>query len=96
MTQLFLGSIDPSKINKEKIRTYEDKNGNSRKCIDVAIWVDDNPDEDWKAVSIQQSTKKGEDTIYLGNARKWTKAGDITPERSENEAIAAVKDDLPF
>jgi len=96
MSTLYLGSIDPDKIDKNKIRTYEDKNGNTRRSINVAVWVDDNPSEDWKAVSIQQSTKKEEDSIYIGNAKKYVKAGDITPERSENEAIAAGTDDLPF
>lgn len=96
MSVLYLGSIDPDKIDKNKIRTYEDKSGNTRRCIDVAIWVDDNPSEDWKEVSIQQSTKKEEDTIYLGNAKKWQKAGDITPEREKNEAVAAGDSDLPF
>jgi len=95
MANLYLGSIEISKIDKTKIKDYE-KDGVVRKFIDVTIWVDDNPDQDWKAVSIQQSTKKEEDSIYIGNAKKYVKAGDITPERSENEAIAAGTDDLPF
>lgn len=95
MSTLYLGSIEISKIDKTKIKDYE-KDGVVRKFIDVTIWVDDNPSEDWKAVSIQQRTKKEEDSIYIGNAKKYVKAGDITPERSENEAIASGTDDLPF
>jgi hypothetical protein len=95
MAQLYLGQIDPDKIDKSKIREYEDKNGNKRRSISVSIWVDSNPSEDWKAVSIQQSTKKEEDSIYLGNAKKWERqTGDITPERTSNDATA--NDPLPF
>ena len=42
MSTLYLGSIDPDKIDENKIRTYEDKNGNTRRSINVAVWVDAN------------------------------------------------------
>lgn len=94
MSTLYLGQIDPDKIDKNKIRTYEDKNGNTRMSIDIAIWVDENPSEEWKAVSVQQSTKQDEPKIYLGNAKKWQKKVDLSPDRSQNENEAI--DSLPF
>lgn len=86
MSKLYLGQIDPDKIDKSKIREYEDKNGNKRRSIDVSIWINDDADEKWKQCGIQQSTKKDETPIYLGNAKKW-----------ETQGVAqGSKDNLPF
>lgn len=96
-SKLYLGSIDPMKIDKSKIKEFKRKDGTIGKSIDVTIWVDDEPDEDWKAVNILQSTKKDEPPIYIGNAKRHI------PKDQQKEAPKAVpanateeEDPLPF
>lgn len=81
MNKLYTGKINVSNIDDKRL--FEGKKGN---WMDIVIWVDDNPSEDWKAVSIQQHTKQGEDKIYLGNAKLFEQA----PKQGTEET------DLPF
>ena len=69
MSKLYTGSIDLKKIDKSKLEEFERKNGDKGVSLKVAIWIDDDADEDWKQCSIQQNTTKDEDNIYLGNAK---------------------------
>ena len=94
MSKLYLASIDLNKIDKTKIKTFERKNGEKGKSLDVAIWIDENPDEDWKACNIQQSTKKDEDKIYLGNGKLYNPQGESSTQSSSSSADDG--DDLPF
>ena len=84
MSKLYTGSIDLSKIDKNRLYKHDD----GRLFLDVVIWVNDQPDEEWKAVSIQQRTKKDEDKIYLGNASEFKR--EANPVRQDDV------DDLPF
>ena len=88
MNKLYKGSIDLSKIDKARLYTHKD----DRKFLNVAIWVNNNPNEPWQAVSIQQQTKKGEEKIYLGNAEefKLVSADTTAPSNPPDD------DDLPF
>ena len=89
MSELYLGSIDLSKINKEKLYTHTD----GRKFLKVSIWVNEQPDSFGNHLSIQQSTQKGEQTIYVGNCkrRENEQSGSNT-----NNVPQEATDDLPF
>ena len=91
MGKLYLGKIELTKVNKEKLFKSE-KSG--RIYADVKIWVNDDDDVDnyGNQVSIQQATEKDEDNIYLGNAKLYKKG-----EGNESVQNAEIKDDdLPF
>ena len=66
--RLFLGKINVSKIDKSRL--FKGEKGT---YMDVAIWINENPDEDWKALSIQQSGKPDQNLegIYIGNCKEW-------------------------
>ena len=83
MNKLYYGKIDVSKIDKSKL--FEGKNGT---YLDLSIWINDSPDQFGYDMSIEQSTKKGETKIYLGNGKRFEKKDDL-PE-------AAPKKKLPF
>ena len=72
MGEFYLGKLDVEAILKLKDKAYNKKN------LDVAIYVNDvdhdNDDENWRAISIKYgNSKKGEEEVFVGNARKWTK-----------------------
>ena len=79
MADLYLGSLNIEEILKLKDKAYNNKN------LNVAIWVDNNIDpnddnQNWKAVSISfGNKKKGEQVVYLGNAKKFVTQGDKMP-----------------
>ena len=64
MNKLFLGKINLSKIDKAKL--FKGKTG---KWMDIAVWLSEEPDKYGNNLSIQQSTKKDEAKIYLGEAK---------------------------
>lgn len=66
MSKLFLGKINLSKVDENRI--FEGKQG---KWIDVTIWINDKPDQYGNDLSIEQSVKKDEAKIYLGNAKAY-------------------------
>lgn len=72
MGEFYLGKLDVEAISKLKDKAYNGKN------LDVAIYVNDvdhdNEHENWRAISIKYGQKsKGEEEIYVGNAKKWNK-----------------------
>jgi hypothetical protein len=91
MNKLYLGKINLSKIDKEKI--FEGKTG---KWIDVTIWINEEPDKYGNSMSIEQSVDKGDDKIYLGNAKEWSKK-EKAPESKLGRTTAPDEDEnLPF
>jgi hypothetical protein len=64
MNKLFIGKINLSKIDKSKLFK-----GEKGIYLDVAVWFSEEPDQFGNNLSIQQSTKKGEPKIYLGEAK---------------------------
>jgi hypothetical protein len=73
---MLTGSIDLSKIDKEKL--YVGKNGN--KYLNVKIWINDSPDQYGNIASIQQATGKDEKKIYIGNLKEFNKVEEVIPE----------------
>lgn len=92
MSTLYNGSICLSDIPKDKIT--EGKNG--KKYLNVALWVNDNPDQYGNIGSIQVSQTKEqreaqEKKVYIGNFKQPTQAAPA-PQAAPAEAA----DDLPF
>ena len=71
MDKLYLGKINLKKIDKNRI--FDGKDGN--KWIDITIWVSE-PDQFGNELSIQQSTKRDEAKIFLGNAKEYIRKED--------------------
>jgi len=69
MSKLLQGSINLSKIDKEKLYTSDKK----EVWLNVSVWVNDEVDNYGNIANIQQSTKKDESKIYLGNLKEYQK-----------------------
>jgi hypothetical protein len=106
MNKLFLGKINLSKIDKTKL--FE---GTTGKWMDLTVWFNEQPDQYGNNLSIEQSTKKGESKIYIGNAKFYIPKEDKSKSNKEgewqgsaskeaivNKSKEAAKntDDLPF
>lgn len=96
MGKLIRASINLSKIKKELI--FDGKTG---KHLNLSIWINEEPDQYGNLVSIQQSTKEGEQKIYLGNGNFYEKAKPAatnTPAPAKVEEKDVLNDDsgLPF
>ena len=87
MSKLFHAKIDLAKIDKEKIFV-----GKKGKYIDVSIWLNDEEDNYGNTMSIQQSTKKEETSIYLGNGKEYQKQESNPPAETKKE----IEDDDDF
>ena len=84
--KLYFGKIDLKKLDPTKFFKSE-KTGNI--YADVTIWVNDEPDQYGNHISIQQSTKKDEDKIYLGNAKEYV-------SETQTESAEVKENDLPW
>jgi hypothetical protein len=85
MSKLLTGSIDVSKIDKSKLFKSP---ATGKSYLNVSIWINDENDQYGNCASIQQSTKKGEDKIYLGNLKEFVptvQAEEVTTNRSQPE-----------
>ena len=87
MSKLIFAKIDVTKIVKERL--FKGERGT---YLDLNIWINDEPDKYGNDISIQQSTKKDEDKIYLGNGKFYVKkSNEVKPD-----AESQVPDNLPF
>ena len=93
MSKLYLGKINCSKI--DKARLFEGKEG---KWMDVTVWISEEPDKYGNQMAIQQSTKKDESKIYLGNAKAWEVKQENKPGPENNEGKFQKSDinDIPW
>ena len=102
MNKLFLGKINLSKIDKSKL--FDGKTG---KWMDITVWFNEEPDEYGNNLSIEQSTKKGEQKLYIGNAKFYIpKEKEETKDEwrgkkkvdsmSKTEDLPGSESDLPF
>lgn len=66
--KLFFGKINLKKIEKSKLFVSE-KTG--AVYLDLTIWVNEEPDNYGNHMSLQQSTEKDADKIYLGNGKAY-------------------------
>ena len=85
MNKLFLGKINLSKIDKSKL--FDGKTG---KWMDITVWFNEQPDEFGNNLSIEQSTKKGESKIFIGNAKFYTPKKEDEP-KAKNEYVKGGK-----
>ena len=95
MAKLLLGSIDLTKIDKTKI-VKTDKNGapfkNGAQYINVAIWVNDTPDQYGNIAAIQMGDK--DNKIYIGNLKEYQP--NQSQPKSQPTQQQVDSDDLPF
>ena len=91
MSKLFLAKIDVKKIKKEKLFT-----GEKGVYLDLVVWISDEPDQFGNTMSLQQSTKEGEDRIYLGNGKEHVKAESKPEVKTEVKTETKEDESFPF
>ena len=94
MNKLCIGKINLSKIDKSRLFK-----GEKGVYLDVAIWFSEEPDKYGNNLSIQQSPKKDEPKIYIGEAKFFIPKEDkpVRPMTKEDIINAPENtDDLPF
>ena len=78
-----------AKINLNKIKDDLLYVGEKGTYLNLSIWINEgNPDKFGNTISIQQTTKKGEDKIYLGegSSLKRKKITHLQRQRANGEA----------
>lgn len=96
MNKLFVGKINLSKIDKERLFK-----GEKGIYCDIAVWFSEEPDKFGNNLSIQQSTKKDEAKIYIGEAKFYIPKEAPKKENLEGKYQKGGKkveepDNLPF
>ena len=91
MARRFYGSIDVTKISKEKL--IKGKKGT---YAPLTIWLNDEPDQFGNSLSIQENLSKeerdeGKKATYLGNLKEAD--GQAAPQQA---AADNENEDLPF
>ena len=90
MARKFYGSINVSKINKDKLF-----NGKKGIYANVIVWLNDTPNEYGNILSIQESLSKEErDTGVKANYLGSLKESDTSTAKVA--ALEEKKEDLPF
>jgi hypothetical protein len=93
MAKLLTGSINLSKIDQNKL--FTGKTGD--KFLNISIWINEGKDQYGNIASIQQSTKKDEPKIFVGNLKPFEKVETVQAEVIKpNEKTKEDSDDLPF
>lgn len=92
MSRLLLGSINltelSQKVKSGEIDVFTSEKG--VKYVNVAMWINDNPNEWGQIGSLSHKNEKGT-TTYLGNFKDYKPQG-----RQTNNAPQASADDLDF
>lgn len=83
MSKLLTASIDVTKIVKELLIK-----GEKGTYLNLSIWFGDEPDKYGYDCSIQQTTKRDEPKIFIGNG-KWYK-----PKETKDGKQAAPRSDV--
>lgn len=102
MNKLLIGKINLSKIDKSKLFK-----GEKGMWMDIAVWFSEEPDRYGNNLSIQQSTKKDEPKIYIGEAKFYVPKEEVKEKPENNEgkfqksgkvSVDSLSDssDLPF
>lgn len=98
MAQMLVGTINLSKIDKEKLYTSE----RGEKFLNIVVWLNDTADQYDNIASIQESKTKEErengiPNKYLGNLRVLP-SKQVNTNNQNNSEYKGVKDtdDLPF
>lgn len=81
MRSMYTGKINCSKIVKDKLFS-----GQTGQMMDCVIFIDtDKPDKYGNTMSIQQSTKKDEASIYLGNFKEYKPKESVQVQEKKDE-----------
>ena len=89
MSKLVTASIDVTKIEKNLL--YKGKKGT---YLDLSIWFNDEPDQYGNDCSIQQTTKKDEPKIFLGNGKYYRPKEE--PSKSSTDEADGEYTELPL
>lgn len=103
---MFIGSIDLSKIDKNRIVTT-DKDGNpfqnGGKYYNIVMWLNDEVDQYGNIGSIQEGISKeeregGMKSNYIGNFKNvgGQNVSDNSNSESQKSIVGAHDDDMPF
>jgi hypothetical protein len=87
MNKLFIGKINLSKIDKERL--FKGQKGT---YLDIAVWFSEEPDQFGNNLSIQQSTKKDEPKIYIGEAKFYVPKSEQPPQAKDEFQGSAAKE----
>jgi hypothetical protein len=87
MNKLFIGKINLSKIDKERL--FKGQKGT---YLDIAVWFSEEPDQFGNNLSIQQSTKKDEPKIYIGEAKFYVPKDKEPPQAKDEFQGSAAKE----
>ena len=90
MNRLINAKINVSKIDKTKL--FKGAKGT---YLDLAIWVNETPDQFGNDISIEQRTGKDEKKIYLGEGKFYVKS-EPKAEAKKEVVINLEDSDLPF
>ena len=90
MSKLVTASIDVTKIMKSLLIK-----GEKGTYMNLSIWFNDTPDQFGNDCSIQQTTKKDEPKIFLGNGKFYKPKERVAPLNA-HELPPNEPDDLPF
>ena len=90
MSKLLTGSINLSKIDKNKL--FTSKNG--EKYLNISI--NDEKDKYGNIAGIQQQTKKDETKIYIGNLKEFEKQNTLPEANTNKDTQQDDSDNLPF
>lgn len=107
MGRMLYGSIDLSKIDKNKI-VSKDKNGkvfeNGAKYLNLVVWVNEENDQFGNMASIQESIskedrEKGIKATYIGNLKENNQSNNkqsTSKKEISEKSVSDVEDDLGF
>lgn len=87
MSKFITASINLNKIDKARI-----VKGEKGQYLNLVILIGDEADKFGNDVSIEQSVKKGEPKIFLGNGKVYKPKSDVVQSQKEE----SPNDDLPF
>ena len=88
MSKLLTGSIDVTKIMKDRL--FKGEKGT---YLNVSVWINDEEDTYGNIASIQQSTKKDEPKIFIGNLKEFKRD---EPKHSDPAELEGPNDNLPW
>jgi len=90
--KLITARIDVTRIIKELL--FKGKKGT---YCDLTIWINSEPDQYGNDCSIQQTTKKDEPKIFLGNGKTYKRSEVNEPKQSQPPESESQSDNgLPF
>ena len=80
-----MNKLITAKINLDKIKDDLLFDGEKGTYLNLSIWINKEPDKYGNEISIQQTTKKDEPKIYLGEGKFYVKKEDSLTEDNQGK-----------